>query len=54
MSSLQLHLFQFVFAKFGTLKANKLNHGGRLQYINSVLSSIPVYYMSIVLFSKAL
>jgi hypothetical protein len=39
-------------AKFGTLKANKLNHAGRLQYIKSVLSSIPVYYMSTVLFSK--
>jgi ribonuclease HI len=39
-------------AKFGSLKANKLNHAGRLQYIKSVLSSIPVYYMSVVLFSK--
>jgi hypothetical protein len=39
-------------AKFGTLKANKLNHAGRLQYIKSVLSSISVYYMSTVLFSK--
>jgi hypothetical protein len=39
-------------AKFGSIKANKLNHAGRLQYIKSVLSSIPVYYMSIVLFSK--
>lgn len=39
-------------AKFGTIKASKLNHVGRLQYIKSVLSSIPIYYMSIVLFSK--
>jgi hypothetical protein len=39
-------------AKFGSIKANKLNHAGRLQYIKSVLSSIPVYYMSTVLFSK--
>jgi hypothetical protein len=39
-------------AKFGTIKANKLNHAGRLQYINFVLSSIPVYYMSTVLFVK--
>lgn len=39
-------------AKFGTIKANKLNHAGRLQYIKSILSSIPIYYMSTVLFSK--
>jgi hypothetical protein len=41
------------YAKFATLKANNLNHAGRLQYITSVLSSIPVYYMSTVLSSKA-
>lgn len=40
-------------AKLGTLKANNLNHAGRLQYIKSVLSSIPVYYMTTVLFSKS-
>jgi len=39
-------------AKFTTVKANKLNHAGRLTYIQSVLSSIPVYYMSTILFSK--
>jgi hypothetical protein len=39
-------------AKFSTIKANKLNHAGRLQYIKFVLSSIPIYYMSTVLFSK--
>jgi hypothetical protein len=39
-------------AKFGTLKANKLSHAGRLQYIKSVLSSILIYYMSAILFSK--
>jgi hypothetical protein len=48
--------YNFIFskfhAKFATLKANKLNHAGRLQYITFVLSSIPVYYMSTVLFSK--
>jgi hypothetical protein len=40
-------------AKFASIKANKLNHAGRLQYIKSVLSSIPVYYMSTILFSKS-
>jgi hypothetical protein len=39
-------------AKFATLKANKLNHADRLQYITFVLSSIHVYYMSTVIFSK--
>lgn len=34
------------------MKANRLNHAGRLQYIKSVLSSIPLYYMSTILFSK--
>jgi len=45
-------IFHKFFAKFGTVKANKLNHAGRLQYIKSILSSIPIYYMSTVLFSK--
>ena len=40
-------------AKFITVKANKLNHAGRLTYIQSVLSAIPVYYMATILFSKA-
>jgi hypothetical protein len=39
-------------AKFTTIKANKLNHASRLTYINSVMTSIPIYYMSTVLFSK--
>jgi len=39
-------------AKFTSVKANKLNHAGRLTYIQSVISSIPVYYMSTILFSK--
>ena len=41
-------------AKLTTVKANKLNHAGRFTYIQSVLSYIPIYYMSIVLFSKTL
>jgi hypothetical protein len=45
-------IYNKFFAKLGTLKANKLNHAGRLQYIKYVLSSIPIYYMSTVLFSK--
>jgi hypothetical protein len=39
-------------AKLTTVKANKLNHAGRLTYINSDLASIPIYYLSIVLFFK--
>jgi hypothetical protein len=46
-------IFSKFLAKFGTLKANKLNHVGRLQYIKSVISSIPIYYMSTVLFSRS-
>jgi hypothetical protein len=45
-------IYSKFYAKFATLKANKLNHAGRLQFITSVLSSIPIYYMSTVLFSK--
>lgn len=48
--------YEFIYNKFmaklTTVKANKLNHAGRLIYIQSVLSSISVYYMSDVLFSK--
>ena len=48
--------YEFILTKFRakltTIKANKLNHASRLTYINSVMASIPIYYMSMVLFSK--
>jgi hypothetical protein len=36
-------------AKLTTIKANKLNLGNRLTYINLVLASIHIYYLSVVL-----
>jgi hypothetical protein len=39
-------------ARLTTVKANKLNHAGSLTYIDLVLASIPIYYMSTMLFSK--
>ena len=48
--------YSFIFNKFratlSTLKANKINHAGRLVYINSVLSSIPIYYLTNILFPE--
>ena len=48
--------YNFVLDKFksklSTYKADKLSHAARLQLIQSVFSSIPVYYMSNILFSK--
>lgn len=48
--------YEFIIAKFKakltTVKANMLNHAGRLKYIQIIFASIHVYYMSIVLFSK--
>jgi hypothetical protein len=48
--------YNFVLDKFksklGTYKADKLSHAARLELIKSVFASIPVYYMSNILFSK--
>ena len=48
--------YNFVLDKFksklNTYKADKLSHAARLELIKSVFSSIPVYYMSNILFSK--
>jgi hypothetical protein len=44
-----LHKFR---AKITGLKANKLNHAGRITYINSILASIPIYYMQNILFPE--
>ncbi|WVZ63447.1 hypothetical protein U9M48_013078, partial [Paspalum notatum var. saurae] len=38
--------------KLTTLKADNLSHAGRLVYINSVLASIPIYYMTNILYPK--
>ncbi|GJN38400.1 hypothetical protein PR202_gb27436 [Eleusine coracana subsp. coracana] len=39
-------------AKLTTVKTNKINHVGRLAYINCVFASIPIFYMSNILFTK--
>lgn len=48
--------YDFIYQKFKTrltlTKANNLNHAGRLTLIQSVFSSIPIYYMANVLFCK--
>jgi hypothetical protein len=48
--------YNFVFDKFksklSTYKADQLSHAARLELIKSVFSSIPVYYMSNILFTK--
>ena len=48
--------YNFVYDKFKSklcaYKANRLSHAARLTLMKSVFSSIPVYYMSNILFSK--
>jgi hypothetical protein len=48
--------YNFVFDKFqsklSTYKADQLSHAARLELIKSVFSSIPIYYMSNILFTK--
>jgi hypothetical protein len=48
--------YNFVLEKFksklSTYKADQLSHAARLELIKSVFSSIPVYYMSNILFTK--
>lgn len=39
-------------SKLTTVKANKLNHVGHLAYINYVFASIPIYYMTNIIFTK--
>jgi hypothetical protein len=45
-------VYQKLITKLTTVKANKLNHAGRMTYIQSVLSFIPIFYMAHVLFTK--
>jgi mannosylglycoprotein endo-beta-mannosidase len=51
-----LPAYNFVFDKFksklSTYKADNLSHAARVELIKSVFSSIPVYYMSNILFTK--
>jgi hypothetical protein len=48
--------YDFILQKFknklSTYKANSLSHAARVELINSVFSSIPVYYMANIIFSK--
>jgi hypothetical protein len=48
--------YNFILGKFksklSTYKANSLSHAARMELINSVFSSIPVYYMSNIIFSN--
>ena len=48
--------YDFIYQRFKTrltlTKANTLNHAGRLTLIQSVFASIPIYYMTNILFFK--
>ena len=52
----RLAAYTFIYDKFKSklscYKANRLSHAARLTLIKSVFASIPVYYMSNILFSK--
>ncbi|WVZ69708.1 hypothetical protein U9M48_018453 [Paspalum notatum var. saurae] len=52
----QTAAYNFILNKFRSkltgLKADTLSHVGHLVYINSVLASIPIYYMTNILFPK--
>jgi hypothetical protein len=45
-------LFEKFRSKLSTYKADKLSHAARLELIKSVFASIPVNYMSNILFTK--
>jgi hypothetical protein len=45
-------VFEKFRSKLSTYKADKLSHAARLELIKSVFTSILVYYMSNILFSK--
>jgi hypothetical protein len=48
--------YNFILQKFKnkltTYKANSMSHAARVELINPVFASIPVYYMSNIIFSK--
>jgi hypothetical protein len=52
----QSEAYNFILQKFKnkltTYKANSMSHAARVELINPVFASIPVYYMSNIIFSK--